>query len=949
MKHIALKPLAAALALAGVAQLPAQAQAAAPGAREELERVEVIGSRIKRINIADETANPITLISREEIQRSGVATTRDLLEMLPGFNSGTLSDLNGSNSFGNGGTGASLRNLGKQSTLVLLNSRRIAAYPLADYNEVFSNLDSLPVDAIERIEVLKSGGSALYGSDAVAGVINIVTRSSFKGLTVSANAQESLKSKQFKDQSFAVTGGVGNLATDGFNVLANVDYYHRGDSFWRDVLQYSNPAYKAFSSSFGSFSSYSYPGNVIGQGPVAGCTTFNASKTLCMYDRYQRFSVQPSADRLSGIVSAKFKVSDHMQGFAEALYSNTKNAYYSAHQTYGAAAANVVWGDPNTNAARTFVYRGLPAQHPLNQTGGEVEFRYRFVDDNQANKVSTDQYRVLAGLKGDWQGWDWESAVGMMGGTTTQRQRGQFSDSGFKEVIGDYNKDTLDADFFNKPNGYKIGQTNSDAVLNKLFPAFGYDAKINQTFLDGKATTEFGSLAGGPINIATGFELRHETMKIAPDALSASGDIVGLGTVRADAGRSFGALFVEADLPVTKALDAQVAGRLDKFPGFAAHFSPKVAVRAQLMPQLMLRGSVEGGFRAPNLTESAASSKSAFQPGVSDPKRCDAASALISDLTAQAKALPDSDPNKTLLQARADAIDDCSMGVANVVRNNPGLKPETSHIMTFGLAFQPVKSFSTTLDYYAIERVNEIGTKSVSDLLNAESQQPAGTIVRAPDFSNDPTFKTPAEVAKYAPGAGRLNLVSGQFVNLGKTKTSGVDWTMTSQFSDPLGNVSVNFDSTYLLEFKQFSTSDNRYGDNLAGRWGFPRFNFKLRASQEWGSWTHTLTYFWTGSTTLTGDYFDATNGVVNWSVGDCANKKKLDANQCQVHSYNRLDYNLAWRPTKALTLSANLRNVLGRRPPINYRSFGQGGIIPDNREDVMGRVLRLAVEYRFL
>jgi iron complex outermembrane receptor protein len=269
--------------------------------------------------------------------------------------------------------------------------------------------------------------------------------------------------------------------------------------------------------------------------------------------------------------------------------------------------------------------------------------------------------------------------------------------------------------------------------------------------------------------------------------------------------------------------------------------------------------------------------------------------------------------------------------------------------MTFGLAFQPVKSFSTTLDYYAIERVNEIGTKSVSDLLNAESQQPAGTIVRAPDFSNDPTFKTPAEVAKYAPGAGRLNLVSGQFVNLGKTKTSGVDWTMTSQFSDPLGNVSVNFDSTYLLEFKQFSTSDNRYGDNLAGRWGFPRFNFKLRASQEWGSWTHTLTYFWTGSTTLTGDYFDATNGVVNWSVGDCANKKKLDANQCQVHSYNRLDYNLAWRPTKALTLSANLRNVLGRRPPINYRSFGQGGIIPDNREDVMGRVLRLAVEYRFL
>ncbi|MBI3345851.1 MAG: TonB-dependent receptor [Burkholderiales bacterium] len=940
MKRNTLKPLAAALVVAGLMPHTAHAQATPT----QLDRVEVIGSRIKRINIEDETANPITIVSREEIQRSGVSTTRDLLERLPGFNGNTLSDINGSNSFGNGGTGASLRNLGKQSTLVLLNSRRISAYPLADYNEVFSNLDSLPVDAIERIEVLKSGGSALYGSDAVAGVINIVTRNSFQGLTVSANTQESLKSKQFKDKAFAITGGMGNLATDGFNVLANLDYYRRGDFFWRDVLQYSNPAYKQFSAGFNTFSSYSYPGNVIGQGPVTGCTTFNASKTLCMYDRYERFSVQPTADRLSGIVSAKLKISDHMQGFAEVLYSNTKNTYQSAHATYGAGLGSTVWGDPNTNAARTFFYRGLPAEHPLNQTGEEAEFRYRFLDDGGYNKVSTDQYRVLAGLKGDWQGWDWETAVGVMGGKTTQRQRGLFSDSGFKEVIGDYNKDTLDADFFNKASGYKIGQPNSEAVLSKLFPAVGYDAKTSQTFIDGKVSTELGSLPGGPISLATGFELRHESLKIAPDALSAAGDIVGLGTVRADASRTFGAVFAEADLPLAKMLDAQLAGRLDKFPGFGAHFSPKAALRAQLMPQFMLRGSIEGGFRAPNLTESATSSKSAFQPGVSDPKRCDAASALIKDLLAQADALPDSDPNKTLLQARADSISECDRGVANVARNNPGLKPETSRIVTLGMAFQPAKAFSTTLDYYAITRKNEIGLKGVQDLLSAEAQQPPGTIVRSPNFNNDPTFITPAEVAKYAPAAGRLNLVSGQFENLAKTKTSGIDWTMNAQFSDALGNVSLNFDSTYLLTFKQFSTSDNRYGDNLAGRWTYPRFNFKLRAAQDWGNWTHTLTYFWTSSTTLTGDYFDTT-----WSPEDCEKNKGLDANQCKVRNYNRLDYNLSWRPTKALTVGANLRNVLGRRPPIDYRNFGQGGIIPDNREDVMGRVLRLAVEYKFL
>ena len=197
MNQKALTPLAAALALAGLAPLPALAQTSAPPTRGELERVEVVGSRIKRISIADETADPVTIISRDDIRRSGASTTRDVLEMLPGFDNGALSDLTGGNSFGIGGTGASMRHLGKQSTLVLLNSRRISAYPLADYNEVFSNLDALPAEAIERIEVLKSGGSALYGSDAVAGVLNIVSRASYQGLAVCANTQQSVKCKQF--------------------------------------------------------------------------------------------------------------------------------------------------------------------------------------------------------------------------------------------------------------------------------------------------------------------------------------------------------------------------------------------------------------------------------------------------------------------------------------------------------------------------------------------------------------------------------------------------------------------------------------------------------------------------------------------------------------------------------------------------------------------------------
>ena len=133
-----------------------------------IQKVVVTGSNIRHVDA--ETASPVQVLKREDIARLGVNSVREALDNLTSADN-ALSDISGSNSFASGGTGASLRGLGKQSTLVLLNSRRVAPYALADYNEVFTNLDTLPLSAVDRIEVLKNGGSAIYGSDAVAGVI----------------------------------------------------------------------------------------------------------------------------------------------------------------------------------------------------------------------------------------------------------------------------------------------------------------------------------------------------------------------------------------------------------------------------------------------------------------------------------------------------------------------------------------------------------------------------------------------------------------------------------------------------------------------------------------------------------------------------------------------------------------------------------------------------------
>ena len=901
------------------------------------QKIEVTGSRIKRID--GEGASPVQVLTRQDIERSGATTTAEFLSTLAS-STGGLSDLNGNGSFAPGASAPTLRGLGKQSTLVLLNSRRIAAYPLADYSEVFSNIDTLPLEAIDRIEILKSGGSALYGSDAVAGVINIITRSSFEGLQVNASAEQSLQNGKFQAQSAALTGGIGKLGTDGYNLLANLEVYHRANFFWRDVIGDSNPAYGAFSPSFGTPSTYSYPGNVIGVGPVAGCQTIDNG--LCVYDRYQRFEVVPATDRTNLLVSGHLRLADNLTGFGEVLLSHIEAAYQSAYQPYGQSLGPTIWGDPTTGGLRFFDPRGLPVGHPLNPTDAEAEFRYRFADGPSDEHTTTDQYRVLAGVQGAWGRYDWELAGGVMGGRTRDKQRGSFSDSGFQQVIGDYTAEDLPSDFFNKPGGYRIGQPNPPAVLNTLFPSYGYTGTIVQTFVDGKITGDLAKWDSGTVGLATGFDLRHEQARIAPSQALATGDIVGNGVSSSDASRTYEAVFTELSLPLLKTLEAEVAGRVDHFPGFPTHFSPKVGLRFQPLPELLLRGTYEGGFRAPNLNESAKSTKFSFEPGVDDPKRCPQAVALSRDLQAQAAGLSDDDPNKPLLLARADSVaeNECNASISGSSLNNPQLKPETSRAFTLGFALQPAARWSATADYWNIHRRNEIGLRGTSVLLAVEDSLPKGTLTRGA-LADDTSF-TSAEQSKYGVTVGPLQSVRAMFENLFQTKTSGVDLSVKGEMPTSIGPVSVDVDAAYLLSYRSWSTARNGFGDNVAGRYGAPRWNLNLTGGLQTGDFGQSLRFVWSSGTSLQGDSDDTT-----WSAAGCE-ENGIAAKDCRIKAYQRWDYSLSYSGIKDLLFGLHLSNLFNQRPPVDLRAFGFGGIIPPSSEDVQGRLLKLTLQYKF-
>lgn len=947
--------LAAAVGLACSHMAFAQQQDQPPA--QPTQRVVVTGSAIARIDA--ETATPVTVIRREDIVRTGANSVTELLNTLTAA-TGSLTDIGGSNSFAGGASSASLRNLGKQSTLVLLNSRRVAPYALADYNEVFTNLDSLPLDAIERVEVLRSGGSSLYGSDAVAGVINIITRNDYRGVQLKASQDQSLKNSEFKTRNASITGGIGDFAADGYNVLANVEVFKREPVMWRSVVDDINPIYgEKFTTvargsgrmfgSRGAPSSFSYPGNILGfeggGGPVAGCATVAAG--LCQYDRFSRFEAIPEAERVNALVSGRMRINDKVDAFAEVLIARTKTTYQGAFPTYDSTAPDVVWGNPSTGERLSFTYLPLRADHPLNQVGEPAALRYRFADAGGETVVKSTEYRALTGLKGTWDKYDWETAVGVMGSKTKMRGRGALSASGFRQVIGDYtqydeNFTPTDPNFFNRD--YKIGGQNSAATLNALFPENGYDGKITQFFVDGKISGEVARWGERSITAAVGGELRHEKFAINPTSNLLNGDIVGNGSATANAKRMTGAAFAEVNVPVTNTFELIGAARVDKYEDFDAHVSPKLAFRWEASKALLLRGTVESGFRAPNLTESAQSSKFGFDNGVVDPRRCPQALALAQDLRARAEALGDSDPNAVLFNARADTVEgnECAAGVFSNIRNNPDLEPETSRSATLGFVFEPVKGYNIALDYWRIERKDEIGLKSTDDLLAAESDQPAGTIERG-TLAGDKTF-TPAEQAQYGVTTGALLGTAGRFENVSKTKTSGFDLTGSARFRTGLGRVTVDANATYLMDLRYFSTARGDYGDNLAGRYDSPRLTANTTVALDSGNFSNALRASYESDTQLRDDFFDE-----SFTTEGCE-ARGWTASECRVGSYVRWDYTMAYRGFKGWTLTAFVRNIFNHRPPVDLRSFasGGGGVIPQSYEDVQGRSLRLTAEYRF-
>ena len=881
----------------------------------KMQRVEVTGSSIKRTEA--EAAGSVQILSRDDIEKTGQTTALGVLTSTAAVNTSIDSASSSNGSFATGASGVSMRGLGKVSTLVLVNGRRIAPYGLSDgAQQNFTNLDAIASDAIERIEILKDGASAIYGSDAVAGVVNIILRKDFQGAKIRGSYQESQHFNDDRNRNLSAIVGFGDIDTDGFNTYITAEAYKR-DGYSVGDLREHYPDWHRLTpgrSTWDAKSTFSPTGNyLLANGSLVaapGCPEGDidrADRNLCKWDVLP-YSVLTTDNKRHAIASnTHFRIGKDVNANLEITQSSSTSEYVMPPfnvSNGSATSSSSIWYDVyGGKMVGPFSYPKLPVGHAMNPYDVPVEYRARMMDTGNGfnfNRTDADQWRVMLALDGSIGNWDWKSAFGWMKSSATKGTRGVSATNYTNAIV----------------NGtYKFGQQNDYALLDAMFPVRTTEGEADIKFFDATVSGTLMQLPAGPLNVAFGTDIRSNGywMKSSDNVLR--GELVGVYGLQVDDRVNQYALFAEAVAPLTKRLELTAAVRADKTDNAEAHLSPKLGLRFNATDSLLLRATASGGFRAPNIVETGNGlGRSSVATNVVDPIRCPIATQL-NNLVQKGQGATDSD------KARANSFrnQECQANLPSFVSSNPDLEPETSRSFTGGIVWEPIKNWTAAIDYYFIERRNEIGTRSTTDILKGEADLPAGQLIRVDNSAADNEFL--AIVNKYAPGTtinyggvGQLGMVYNPYVNSGRTRVSGLDFDASGRFKYSGMDIRLKLDGTYVLKYQDFSVADNAYDRNIVGTWDFgPRMSVKARAYVKKGDFDHAITWNYSSgysNDSISSPTYCATQKVAAEYLADCA---RVDRN-------TTVDYALTYSGIQNVKLNLYVYNVFNEARPIEWR-----------------------------
>ena len=876
----------------GMVAVPALAQ-------QTLERVEITGSAIKRIDA--ETSVPVTVLKTEDLKKEGLTTVQQILERV----SAAQQSQGTSQSVGAGTGGAAfanLRALGQNKTLILLNGRRIANNAI---DGSAPDLNMIPFAALDRVEVLRDGASALYGSDAVGGVINFITKRDFTGIIVSGGF-DIPSAHAGRAYSSNMTFGTGDLDKDRFNFFGVVDFQKQDRIRAYDRTQYST---------FGKTSSSTFPGQYNQGGGVEnplfpGCNAPqgkpNANKNnpldrTCGYLYARLVDLVPNTTRMSALLKGTFKISDTMQGNLEYFATKATNDTLIAGVPYSALHI-----DPGTKYYPGDGITPLPTAFVLDPTM-PVKLRWRDqVSGGRAEQTQNEQQRFVASLDGNAAGWDYKAGAALNSNIIADKLIGGYTDG--TKITTAIANGTI--------NPFAITQdaVGLAAIQGAAQNGTLYTGRGQVYSLDAQASRDIGDWtgAGRPAAIAVGAEFRHENLRFVGnppfDALVISS--TGFDPATDSKGqRNVSAVYTELNVPIVKQLDVTASLRYDKYSDFGSTFNPKVGFRYQPVQQVLVRGSYSTGFRAPSLFDlNAPNTFTNTANPHDDPVRCPGGNALPG----------------------FSQSDNCATQFMSLSGGNKNLKPEKSKNYTVGLVFEPMTDVSLGIDFWWIKLRQQIGALT-DDTIFGDPVKFKNLFKRAPDGS---LSIDGSQCPQFPPApTDNCGYILDTQDNLGEIQTSGIDLTGAYRLrTATAGAFTFGFNSTYIYKYDYQNEPGGAFINNIGTYQG----NAVVTGGTPIFRWQTALNAGWTFG---------------SWGAGVVGHYKSGYTDQVpphQVSSYTTFDVYGTWQPTKALSLTLGARNVFDRDAPFsNQGATFQVGFDP-RFADPTGRAYYARGSYQF-
>ena len=925
----------------------AMGQTAVTAPAPELQEIIVTGSLIKRTDI--ETPSPVQVLTADAIKEMGYTNISQVLSNLSANGQGTLNQ-GFSGAFASGGSGVALRGLTVGGTLTLIDGQRMVAYPISDDNErSFVDVSAIPINAVERVEVLKDGASAIYGADAIAGVVNIILKKSYTGTEFAAEAGTSQKHDGTTEHLSGISG-IGDLASDGYNAYVAVDFHHtdqilatsRNSGFTN--LNFGNypGGLNTTPGAFGnpnvpypaSLTGYLinpttanaagvYPNGLPAEAFLPGCSAAQQQLQQCTF-QFKGLQLQPSTGQTNVLAKLTKALGPDFTTSVTISLFNSKAEQVGGYPSteYGNGGVQTIAVGPGTLPTPiSYPIYTVPANYPGNPYGAAAPLVYNFPEVGDSDTLTnTNTYRFIWDIKGTAAGFDIMGSLGVMYSRMDETELGLINAGSVQAALN---------------SGYVVGPGASTNAASLLAPQVSAHPTSALDTADVHASKTLFQLPGGPFAVSLGAQFFHKVENDLAPEQAAEGLLIGANNAFALGSQNDAAAFGEFDAQVFKPLEIDGALRYDNYNnGVGGSTTPKLSFKFKPIDMVALRGTWGKGFRAPSIAESAQSGTFFLAGTTADPVLC---------------------PNPATPTAKGNFPSQCTFELVGAELPGHNLQPVKSTNKTLGIIFEPSPMFNVSADYYSIKLTNDIvsqlelgGIGSYTSLVRAA---PATLPFCTSNGNCTSEVVTPVGLASYG---------VFPYLNASDTQTEGFDIDLQSNFDiGDFGKIKAELNYTHVIEY-DVTAGGNTYQlagthgpSSISGDTGNPKDRAVLTVSWLRGPVTVAMTENFTSHFTIT----DPSSGV-----DTCADGLLYDArfqpgfpvpgSLCTIHTFVETNLYASFSVSDNLVLHGSITNLFNAQAPIDAQTYGGGGGYPYDpslhQDGAIGRFFLVGAAYKF-